>query len=91
VACRKEWTAACDASAPVVQWRATPDFSGSADQLAVDGKTVEIDSLTSTDPVNEPHRIYGLREMLVKFYRECLQAHDPASSTFAQIRFCLNR
>lgn len=87
---RKGHGAACGDDAPILQWRMAPDFAASADRLASnESKTAGmVDTIASDDSVNDPHRIYGLREMLVKFYRECLQAHDPVESMLAQVRIC---
>jgi hypothetical protein len=89
VMCDEKWRQPCDRSAPTVTALSIADFASAADSLNAPQKfeVAKLVAVLSTNNMAEqPHRIFGLKETLEKFYREL--ESQKVSLPFARVAFC---
>ena len=80
ISASKDQSAPCDGTTPTVEWQTSPTAPS-------EGRLRTIGAFATNDPVNEPDRIYGLSDMLGKFFQE-MQSTKAHWATFARLRPC---
>lgn len=83
----------CDNNPLALQWNAFANYGKAADGLTSTGGgsavQKEISNLSTSQPSNEPHRVFALSTTLESFYREI--ARDQRGIILAKLNFCHKR
>lgn len=87
LACDPGGRKGCGPDAPAIVWTSTADFAKTAEMLASDRAEPHgmLTSVSTDNVAVQPHRIYGLRDMIDSFYRRDL---PKANQKFATVKAC---
>jgi hypothetical protein len=73
VSCQRERGSDCSAPVAAAEWIGIQDLGETADSLVNNGSegvAGSISGMSTSQPALEPHKVYGLSDMLQKFYLE---------------------
>jgi hypothetical protein len=87
IACNSKQPVRCDSEGARAELRSSADLQAAANELSSASSPAGqyIRKLSTTKPAGEPHKIYGLADLLENFYRRQL---PDARSSFAAVEFC---